>query len=61
MQLQKQISLLINEQLLNYFLVVQEIMIDELVTHNLEFDDINEAFELMREGKCLRCVLHMPK
>ncbi|KFK27741.1 hypothetical protein AALP_AA8G423200, partial [Arabis alpina] len=39
----------------------KEIMIDELVTHNLAFDDINEAFELMREGKCLRCVLHMPK
>lgn len=36
-------------------------MIDELVTHNLAFDDINEAFELMREAKCLRCVLHMPK
>lgn len=41
--------------------VTQEIMIDELVTHNLAFDDINEAFELMREGKCLRCVLHMSK
>lgn len=41
--------------------MVQEIMIDELVTHNLAFDEINEAFELMREGKCLRCVLHMPK
>lgn len=36
-------------------------MIDELVTHDLVFDDINEAFELMREGKCLRCVLHMSK
>ncbi|CAN6859000.1 unnamed protein product [Brassica oleracea] len=39
----------------------KEIMIDELVTHDLAFDDINEAFELMREGKCLRCVLHMSK
>lgn len=39
----------------------KEIMIDELVTHDLVFDDINEAFELMREGKCLRCVLHMSK
>ncbi|XP_010519588.1 PREDICTED: alcohol dehydrogenase-like 6 isoform X2 [Tarenaya hassleriana] len=38
----------------------KEIMIDELVTHDLEFVDINGAFELMREGKCLRCVLHMP-
>lgn len=41
--------------------VAQEIMIDELVTHNLVFDEINKAFDLMRGGKCLRCVLHMPK
>jgi alcohol dehydrogenase len=39
----------------------KEIMIDEFITHNLSFDEINKAFVLMREGKCLRCVLHMPK
>ncbi|XP_042038821.1 alcohol dehydrogenase-like 6 [Salvia splendens] len=39
----------------------KEIEIDSYITHNLMFEDINEAFELMREGKCLRCVIHMPK
>ncbi|XP_077220449.1 groES-like zinc-binding dehydrogenase family protein isoform X2 [Tasmannia lanceolata] len=39
----------------------KEIQIDELITHNLSFDDINEAFNLMRDGKCLRCVIHMPQ
>ncbi|MQL93784.1 hypothetical protein Taro_026440 [Colocasia esculenta] len=37
------------------------IEIDALVSHNLPFEDINTAFNLMREGKCLRCVIHMPK
>ncbi|KAL8200037.1 hypothetical protein R6Q57_011376 [Mikania cordata] len=36
-----------------------EIMIDDLITHNLAFKDINKAFDLMSEGKCLRCVIHM--
>ncbi|KAK6232442.1 hypothetical protein QUC31_010311 [Theobroma cacao] len=39
----------------------KEIQIDEFITHNLPFEDINKAFSLMREGKCLRCVIHMPK
>lgn len=39
----------------------KEIKIDEFITHNLQFGDINTAFDLMREGKCLRCVIHMPK
>ncbi|OMP09735.1 Alcohol dehydrogenase superfamily, zinc-type [Corchorus olitorius] len=39
----------------------EEIQIDEFITHNLPFEDINTAFSLMREGKCLRCVIHMPK
>ncbi|XP_030472358.2 alcohol dehydrogenase-like 6 [Syzygium oleosum] len=39
----------------------KEIRVDEFVTHDLQFEDINKAFELMREGKCLRCVLHMPR
>ncbi|CAK7338652.1 unnamed protein product [Dovyalis caffra] len=39
----------------------KEILVDEFITHNLPFDDINKGFELMREGKCLRCVIHMPK
>lgn len=39
----------------------KEIKVDEFVTHNLPFEDINEAFNLMIEGKCLRCVLHLGK
>ncbi|CAH9120995.1 unnamed protein product [Cuscuta epithymum] len=38
----------------------KEIHIDELITHNLPFEEINKAFDLMTRGKCLRCVLHMP-
>ncbi|KAK2368477.1 GroES zinc-binding dehydrogenase family protein [Trifolium repens] len=39
----------------------KEIQIDDYITHNLPFDDINKAFNLMTEGKCLRCVIHMPR
>ncbi|KAG8661267.1 alcohol dehydrogenase-like 6 isoform X2 [Manihot esculenta] len=39
----------------------QEIKVDDFITHNLPFEDINTAFNLMKEGKCLRCVIHMPK
>ncbi|XP_074269551.1 alcohol dehydrogenase-like 6 [Silene latifolia] len=39
----------------------KEIPLDEFITHNLQFSDINKAFELMTAGKCLRCVIHMPK
>ncbi|XP_015966096.1 alcohol dehydrogenase-like 6 isoform X1 [Arachis duranensis] len=41
--------------------VNKEIQIDDYITHNLPFDDINNAFDLMKEGKCLRCVIHMPR
>ncbi|XP_059453403.1 alcohol dehydrogenase-like 6 isoform X1 [Corylus avellana] len=39
----------------------KEIEIDEFITHNMPFEDINKAFDLMKEGRCLRCVIHMPK
>ncbi|KAK5785026.1 hypothetical protein PVK06_039570 [Gossypium arboreum] len=38
----------------------REIQVDEFITHNPPFEDINKAFTLMREGKCLQCVIHMP-
>ncbi|RYR04481.1 hypothetical protein Ahy_B06g084213 [Arachis hypogaea] len=41
--------------------VPKEIQIDDYITHNLPFDDINNAFDLRKEGKCLRCVIHMPR
>lgn len=32
-------------------------MLDKYITHDLKFDQINEAFELLHGGQCLRCVL----
>ena len=34
-----------------------EIKLDEYITHELTLDRINEAFELLHAGKCLRAVL----
>ncbi|WP_043527898.1 S-(hydroxymethyl)glutathione dehydrogenase/class III alcohol dehydrogenase [Litchfieldella xinjiangensis] len=35
-----------------------EIKIDEFVTHDMPFEQINEAFELLHAGKSIRSVLH---
>jgi S-(hydroxymethyl)glutathione dehydrogenase / alcohol dehydrogenase len=35
-----------------------EIVIDELITHTLPLERINEAFDLMHEGKSIRTVIH---
>ena len=32
-------------------------LLDKYVTHNMGFDEINKAFELLHSGQCLRCVL----
>ncbi|CAI5528165.1 unnamed protein product [Closterium sp. Naga37s-1] len=37
----------------------KEIKVDEYITHNLPLSKINEAFELLHGGKCLRAVIHM--
>jgi len=34
-----------------------DLKIDEYITHNMEFNQINEAFDLLHKGECLRCVL----
>ncbi|CAD7927528.1 unnamed protein product [Amoebophrya sp. A120] len=34
-----------------------ELKIDEYITHKLKFEQINEGFELLHKGECLRCVL----
>lgn len=39
--------------------VLQEIKVDEYITHSLTLGEINKAFDLMHEGDCLRCVLDM--
>jgi len=37
----------------------EEIKVDEYITHNMKLADINEAFDLLHSGKCLRCVLQL--
>lgn len=34
--------------------------VDEYITHaDMKLDDINDAFDLMHHGECLRCVINM--
>ncbi|XP_030575454.1 alcohol dehydrogenase 1-like [Archocentrus centrarchus] len=35
----------------------KKVKLDEFITHNMTFDQITEAFELLRQGKCIRAVL----
>lgn len=35
-----------------------EVTLDRYITHKMKFDDINEAFHLLHDGACLRCVLY---
>ncbi|XP_055904767.1 alcohol dehydrogenase class-3 [Eupeodes corollae] len=37
----------------------KKLMIDEFVTHNMELNDINKAFELMHEGASIRSVVKL--
>ncbi|XP_021732243.1 alcohol dehydrogenase-like 7 [Chenopodium quinoa] len=37
----------------------KEIRLDDFVSHEIKLDEINKAFELLMEGKCLRCVIWM--
>ncbi|XP_075486104.1 alcohol dehydrogenase-like 7 [Primulina tabacum] len=39
----------------------KELELDKFVTHEVSFEDINKAFDLLIEGKCLRCVIWMDK
>lgn len=39
----------------------QELQLDGFVTHELQFEDINKAFDLLLEGQCLRCVIWLNK
>lgn len=39
----------------------KELHLDEFVTHEVGLDEINKAFELLIEGKCIRCVIWMDK
>ncbi|KAF7720624.1 hypothetical protein EC973_006874 [Apophysomyces ossiformis] len=35
--------------------------IDEFITHTLDFDDINKAFDVMHSGECIRAVVTVQK
>ena len=35
-----------------------EVRIDEMITHTMPLEDINQAFDLMHEGKSIRSVIH---
>uniref|UniRef100_A0ACD5YX10 Uncharacterized protein n=1 Tax=Avena sativa TaxID=4498 RepID=A0ACD5YX10_AVESA len=37
----------------------KELELEEFVTHEMGFDEINRAFELLAQGKCLRCIIWM--
>ncbi|CAH1431000.1 unnamed protein product [Lactuca virosa] len=39
----------------------KELQLDLFVTHEIEFEDINKAFDLLLQGKSLRCVIWMKK
>ncbi|XP_057469969.1 alcohol dehydrogenase-like 7 isoform X2 [Actinidia eriantha] len=39
----------------------KELQLDEFVTHEVSFEDINKAFDLLLEGQSLRCVIWMNK
>ena len=35
-----------------------EFALNDFITHTMELDGINEAFDLMHEGKSIRTVIH---
>ncbi|XP_071733068.1 alcohol dehydrogenase-like 7 isoform X2 [Rutidosis leptorrhynchoides] len=39
----------------------KELLLDEFVSHDVDFEDINKAFDLLLEGKSIRCVIWMNK
>ncbi|KAF8104931.1 hypothetical protein N665_0165s0020 [Sinapis alba] len=39
----------------------KELNLDDFITHELKFEEINKAFELLEEGKSLRCIIWMDK
>uniref|UniRef100_A0A3P8UII8 Alcohol dehydrogenase 8a n=1 Tax=Cynoglossus semilaevis TaxID=244447 RepID=A0A3P8UII8_CYNSE len=35
----------------------KKVKLDEFITHNMSLEQINEAFEVMKQGKCIRTVI----
>ncbi|XP_076017106.1 alcohol dehydrogenase 1-like [Genypterus blacodes] len=36
----------------------KKLQLDEFITHNLPLDQVNDAIEMMKHGRCIRTVLH---
>jgi S-(hydroxymethyl)glutathione dehydrogenase/alcohol dehydrogenase len=36
-----------------------QLMVDEFITHRQKLDNINGAFDQMKQGDCVRCVVEM--
>lgn len=36
-----------------------KLKVDEFITHRKPLQDINKAFEVMKQGDCIRCVVDM--
>ncbi|XP_078444268.1 alcohol dehydrogenase-like 7 isoform X2 [Wolffia australiana] len=39
----------------------KELRLDEFITHELRFQEINKAFDLLERGKCIRCIIWMDR
>ena len=50
-------SLCLNTIILTSSPLYQVVKLDEFITHQLPFHQINDAFQLLIDGKSLRCVL----
>ncbi|XP_040916532.1 alcohol dehydrogenase 1-like [Toxotes jaculatrix] len=37
----------------------KKVKLDEFITHNMTLDQVNDAFELMNRGKCIRTVINV--
>lgn len=44
-------------EILIFFTFMQEIQLDEILTHEVSLDDINRAFELLKDDDCIKVVL----
>jgi S-(hydroxymethyl)glutathione dehydrogenase/alcohol dehydrogenase len=40
---------------------MQELELEKLITHEVGLEDINTAFDLLVQGKSLRCLIWMDK
>ena len=39
----------------------KEFRVDDYITHHYKLDEINDAFDMLHSGGCLRAVITMPQ